>query len=83
MPFWPPENFLNRIERMLQQAGYDVITGGDYTAKPPMRVVRVGDEEIARAADREQLAVITEKWLEANGPAKREAREFFCSGGEW
>lgn len=55
---------LNRFERKSQQAGYDIVIGGDYTVRACMRVVWIGREEIARAAGREHLVELAEKWLE-------------------
>jgi hypothetical protein len=48
----------------MQQAGYGVTIGTDYTVRPFSWVVWVGDEEVVCAPDVEQLAVIVEKWLE-------------------
>lgn len=66
MPFWPPEHPLNTIERMLREAGYTMVPGGDYTGDRPESFVAV---EIARVPEGEEakLILMVEKWLEERG----------------
>ena len=73
MPFFPPDNTLNRIERAFQHAGYNVSIGTDYTARPPMGEMCVDEEVIARAPDDddEQLAEMALKWLQERGASSK------------